>query len=100
MQIVPHLTPTPPASLLEKADEEGSMEDNDDLADLDSIEKLLGKELYVTVRCGPDYVGDDPVMPARMCACVCVCLYVCMFMCVRVFIWVWVRVCMRICVCA
>jgi hypothetical protein len=49
VRIVPHLTPQPPAALEEH--EEGSHDDtDDDGVDVEGIDKLMGKELYVTVR--------------------------------------------------
>jgi hypothetical protein len=48
VRMTPHLKPTPPP--FTDIPEEGEDDLDDDLLDIDSIDKLKGKETYVTVR--------------------------------------------------
>ncbi len=50
VRITPHLTPAVPA-LAEGVEGDGADDDlDDDLLDIDSIDKLKGKEIFITVR--------------------------------------------------
>ena len=59
MRILPHLTPAPPSQLLEADGSDGSADLDD--ADVEGIDKLLGKELFITVG----------ALTAWVCECVC-----------------------------